>query len=565
MSRTANNLRPLTSPSPSSGPALANDPQQVMLIGLTPSIAAHLMTPLRSVAPGAELQMTRPADLETPVFPDGTLLIVQDRTPEADGLEILRWLRADGVESPAILIVTCDEFRCPHDLDQLGDVDVLPLSEISRFALRRSLILLGSQRAREALLAEVGGKLRAYERLLAARDEERQRVLDVATALERRLSATEKSFQDSESEWAEKAARAGAYAAELEQRVAELEAGAAGRDQAGEDEERRARAEEDARHRRQHALELAFLRDERLQQEKALAELRQVCAAQEQELGELKSQQVQLVDMGTRLQASDGVRASQTQQILIYQRRLQEVEKHLSTIAALLQAKQGTDPAILLEQLAGRLAQVETVRSEQQDTIDRLSRSLAEQQIDNTLEKRQARRDVVERVDEKVRRCCRLGTPLICLMIGIDEPAKLRSELGSISYDFMQVQVAHRLQLTLRRSDVVMRYGDGELVLISDAKTVVEARSHAERLIRQVCAEPLELGNRRLSISLSVAILDYEPAFGGANEFLRRARGTLFEAQGRGRRQILVGTASSASALPPAPDAAADPRSASAS
>ena len=148
-------------------------------------------------------------------------------------------------------------------------------------------------------------------------------------------------------------------------------------------------------------------------------------------------------------------------------------------------------------------------------------------------------------------------------MIGIDDPQQLRSELGSISYDFMQVQIAHRLQLTLRRGDVVMRYGDGELVLISDAKTVVEARSHAERLLRQVCAEPMELGNQRLEVGISIAVLDYEPAFGGAHEFLRRARGTLFEAQARGRRQILVGTRSTTA--PPPPDSTGDPRSAPAS
>ncbi len=558
MTRSATPI-PRFTPPQSSGASLAGELKQIMLIGLSPSIAAHLMTPLRSVAPGAELKMTRPADLSSPVFPDGTLLIVQDRTAEADGIEMIRRLRGDGACSPAILIVTADEFQCPSDLDQLGDVDVMPLSEVSRFAFRRSLGLLGSHRAREALLEEVGGKLRSYERILAARDEERQRVLDVATALERRLSAAEQSFQQSESEWAERSVRADAYAAELEQRIAELETGA----RAGEDDGQRARSEEDALRRRQHALELAFLRDERIQHEEGLAELRRTCAAQEQELSQLKPQQAQVADMATRLQASESVRASQTQLIVVFQQRIKEAEKHLATIATLLQAEQGTDPADLLQQLAGRLAQVETVRSEAQSTIDRLSRSLAEQQIDNTLEKRQSRRDVVDRVDEKVQRCRRLGTPLICLMIGIDDPQKLRAELGSISYDFMQVQIAHRLQLTLRRKDVVMRYGDGEFVLISDAKNVVEARSHAERLMRQVCAEALELGNQRMAISISIAILDYEPAFGGASEFLRRARGGLFEAQARGRRQLLVGSAASTSVAPPGHDSAADPQSVS--
>ncbi len=529
---------PTLTPPASPGASLPSELKQVVLIGLSPSIAAHLMTPVRAVAPGAELQMMRPADLVTPAFPDGTLLIVQDRTPEADGLEIVRRLRGRNVAAPVILIVTGDDFQCPNDLDQLSDLDVIPLSEVSRFSLRRSLVLLSSRRDRQVLLEEVGGKLRAYERLLAARDEERQRVLDVATALERRLSATENTFQHTESDLAEKLARADAYAAELEQRLAELEA--AGGKNGGD--RSRAQAAEDARHRRQHALELAFLRDQRIQQDQELAELRKTCEEQKRELLRLEAQRVQVGDMATRLQASERVRTSQTQVILVYQRRIQEIEQNLATIAALLQAEDA-DPDSLLEELAARLAQVESMRSEQQSTIDQLSRSLAEQQIDNALDERPSRTDVVVRVDEAVRRSDRLGTPLNCLMIGIDDAMGLRSEVGSISYDFMQVQIAQRLQLTLRSGDVVMRYGDGEFVLITDAKTVVNARSHAERLIREVCNAPLELGERRRKIGISIAVLAYDQALGSAHELLRRAKGTLLEAQARGDRQILVGTA----------------------
>ncbi len=544
MPRPATHIPSLTPP-PGLAPSLAGELKQVILIGLTPSIAAHLMTPIRAVAPGAELQMTRPADLGTPVLPESALLIVQDRTPEADGLEIVRRLRNRGVEAPAILVVTSDDFQCPSDLDQLDDLDVIPLSELSRFALRRSLVLLSSRRDREQLLEEVGGKLHAYERLLAARDQERQRVLDVATALERRLSATEKSFQDTESEMAEKLARADAHTNRLEQRIAELEA--SGGEEGGK--KTRVRAAEDHRRRRQHVLELAFLRDQRIQQDQALAELRQTCAAQEQEIQRLEAQQIQVGDMATRLQASERVRTSQTQVILLLQRRIKDVEQNLATIATLLQAEDN-DPDALLEELATRLTQVESVRSEQQGTIDRLSRSLAEQQIDNALDKRESRTDVVVQVDDAVQRCHRLGRPLICLMIGIDDATGLRSELGSISYDFMQVQIAHRLQLTLRRGDVVMRYGDGEFVLITDAKTVACARSHAERLIREVCAASLELGDRSLEIGVSIAVLAYEHDAGdaraasGAHELLRRAKGTLLEAQARGSRQILVGSGS---------------------
>ncbi len=531
-------------PAPSA--SLAGALKEVALIGLTPSIANHLMTPIRSVAPGADLRLLESAELDASDFDDEMLLIAQDRTPGADGLEIIRQLRRQGVMTPAILILTVDDFQCPNDLDRLGNLDVIPLSELSRFALRRSLVLLGSQRDRETLIEEVGARLRAYERLLASRDEERQRVLDVATALEHRLSVTEKNFQQTESEMAEKLARADAYAAELEQRVAELEAAGAGR---GNDSSR-TQVTEDTQRRRQLMLELAFHRDQQIQQDQALSKLRQTCAEQKRKLSQMEAQQIQVADMATRLQASERVRTSQTQTILVYQQRIKEIEQSLATISALVQAED-SKPDSLLEELATRLTQFEAIRSEQQGTIDRLSRSLAEQQIDKALEKRPLRTDVVARVDEAVQRCRRLGTPLNCLMIGIDKALELRSELGSMSYDFMQVQIAQRLQLTLRSSDMVMRYGDGEFVLITDAKTVVSARSHAERLIREVCATPLKLGDHSREVGVSIAILAYDPEIGGAHELLRRAKGALLEVQARGCRQILVGNSSSGLISPP--------------
>ncbi len=522
---------------------LAEEVRQVVLIGLSPSIAAHVMEPIRAVAEGAALQVMRPADLGSPqTFPEGTLLVVQDVSADEDGVATLRRLRTGGAAAPAILIVTGDDFEVPDDLHALGDLDVIPLSELSRYALRRSLVLLGARASRERLLEEVSGRLRAYERVLASKDEERLRMLDVASALERRLSATEVECQQNEAAWAERLARADGYVRELEERIAELEGGV---DAASADASRR---------RRQLALELAFHREESLKKDAKLAALNKTSQEQAQELRRLTARQAQLNSLAVRLAASERVRSAQTRELLACNRRNGELESHLETIAALLEAEEGAasrDPEALLAQLAERLTRVERTRSRQQGTIDRLSHSLAVQQVDDTLDDAGSRRNAVRRVDEAVQRARRFDQPLICLMIGIDRTHALRRKHGSASFDFILVQVAHRLQLSLRCGDVVMRYGDGEFLLISDAKTVEAAESHALRLMRTVCAEPLELGGKKLEVSLSVAVLPYHRDMGDAPEVIRRARHCLLEAQARGTRQILVGRPYAVGTPPP--------------
>ncbi|MEM7349393.1 MAG: diguanylate cyclase [Acidobacteriota bacterium] len=506
----------------SAGASLAADLEQVILVGLAPSIASHLMEPIRAVVQNAAILMMRRADLGMPrSFPAGTLLVLQDQQADENGLETLRLLRAEGVSTPAILIITGNDFICPRDVEQLGDLDVLPLAEFSRFAFRRSLILLGARAARDQLMDEVASRVRAYERVLAAKDEERQRVLNVAQSLEHRLSSVEEHSQRSEATWAGRLARA-------EARVRELEGQLAGEVSPPVTLAKRGSSTGESRGAQSSMLPVADVRQVRVSPEQELKR-----AAKVEKIGNLIA----------RLKASERVRTAQTQEILGHQRRIAELEQHLETIAALVESEQQTarvDPAALLEKLGARLMQVDRVRSDQQETIDRLSHSLAVQQVDEALDHGEARRNVVQRVEEVIQRARRFDRQLICLMIGLDDPLTLRQTHGAVSFDFILVQIAQRLHLTLRRGDVVMRYGAGEFLLISDAETTEQARSQAARLIRTVCAEPLELGGKQINISLSTGILAFRHQEGGAHELLRRARGGLVAAQARGERQIYV-------------------------
>lgn len=235
--------------------------------------------------------------------------------------------------------------------------------------------------------------------------------------------------------------------------------------------------------------------------------------------------------------------AAQTRELAACQHRIGELEQHLEAIAALLHGGRGaggTDPQALLEELAERLQQFEQLQVRHQETIDQLSRSLAVQQVDDALDDACSRRNVVRRVDQAVRRAQRYSQPLICLMIGLDDASGLRATHGSLTYDYLLVQAAQRLQRTLRRSDVLMRYNDEAFLLMTDAKSIVEGRAIVERLIRVVCGEPIEMGSQRLRLGISAGILHYRPEMGGANELLQHAWKTLGKARRRGPRQIAV-------------------------
>ncbi len=512
---------------PEPPPAIAGL-DQVFLIGFPPVVAGRVMEPILEAVPGVSFQIAQEASLESPSFPEGALLVLPQRLAGAGDMAELRRLRTAGLTAPVLVIVTEGPCEPPRDLADVEPIDVANIDDFSVFSFRRSLTVFGAGVARERMLAEVAGGLQAYEQVLETQDDEHLRVLAVAASLERQLAEKEDALRQRESTWAEQVARAEAHSKQLESRIAELETLGRAQGAAGESDLVR-----------QLHQELKTAREEQIHQAATIAELHQTCAAREHELAEPTSSSVPEGDLAAKLEASERVRGAQTREIARSQQRIDELEQNLETIGTVLQADHG-DPEVLLEKLGTRLTKFERMRHEQQRTINQLSHSLAMQQVDDSLDDAQSRRNIVRRVGNSVRRSQRFGVPLFCAIFGIDGSRELRAQ-GSVLFDFLLVQIAERLKRTLRQNDVLMRYGDEGFLLLPDTKNIEQARACAARLVKYVCDEPLELSGKRVKPSLSVAIVAYDQEIGGANELLRLAKNNLLQAQTEGERQIRVG------------------------
>ncbi|MEM7582991.1 MAG: hypothetical protein AAF560_06400, partial [Acidobacteriota bacterium] len=292
------------------GNRFAQELRQVILVGLSPTLASRLTQLLGTVAPQATVTSTRLNRLEPPqTAPRGTLLVLPDQSAEGTGVVVLRNMRSIGVETPTLLLVVDDDFQCPRDVDLLGDLDILPLSELSRFSLRRSLVVLGARLDSRKLLHDVAGRLRSSESALATKDRERQQALNVAGALEKRLSVAETELRNNEAAWAERLARADARIEQLELRLAASPTTASPTAVGAS-----AGAAEQVRHQREQQAELDIHREARRQQDATIAELRKLCAEQEHELHKAASHRQQISELTTRLAQADRSRGAQSQE-----------------------------------------------------------------------------------------------------------------------------------------------------------------------------------------------------------------------------------------------------------
>ena len=135
------------------------------------------------------------------------------------------------------------------------------------------------------------------------------------------------------------------------------------------------------------------------------------------------------------------------------------------------------------------------------------------------------------------------------LFIDLDNFKLLNDTLGHAKGDLLLKQVAERLGRCLRLDDTLARLGGDEFVLLAEnlgrdfVDVAVGVKVVAERLLHELCTQPIELDNElyTVSASIGVALMSYVSRGAGgapADDLLRRADMAMYEAKAAGRNQV---------------------------
>ena len=98
----------------------------------------------------------------------------------------------------------------------------------------------------------------------------------------------------------------------------------------------------------------------------------------------------------------------------------------------------------------------------------------------------------------------RHGYPLSFAMIDIDQFKNVNDTYGHPFGDWVLRQVAGRIQEQVRQEDIVGRYGGEEFGVIMPFTDGASAGLVALRILQAVCQAPLEAGDRRVEVRISV-------------------------------------------------------------
>ncbi|MCG6153975.1 diguanylate cyclase DgcR [Leptospira bandrabouensis] len=151
------------------------------------------------------------------------------------------------------------------------------------------------------------------------------------------------------------------------------------------------------------------------------------------------------------------------------------------------------------------------------------------------------RRYMEERIEQEFQRCKRHKHSLSLAMIDIDFFKKVNDTYGHETGDIVLKRIAFELKTSLRKSDIISRFGGEEFVIVFPETGVNDATKVLDKIRESVSSIELksEAGeNFKVSFSGGVAGGDITEIDNPA-ELLRTADKLLYEAKSSGRNRIV--------------------------
>ncbi len=148
------------------------------------------------------------------------------------------------------------------------------------------------------------------------------------------------------------------------------------------------------------------------------------------------------------------------------------------------------------------------------------------------------RRCLASRFNEEVSRAHRYNVELSVLMIDLDHFKVINDDYGHQTGDEILRSIGKTISTECRPSDITVRYGGDEILLIATNTTLESARELAERLRRQVKEMTLISGTGELiTITVSIGLASLLRAE-SPEALLERADHALYRAKSLGRDRV---------------------------
>jgi len=149
------------------------------------------------------------------------------------------------------------------------------------------------------------------------------------------------------------------------------------------------------------------------------------------------------------------------------------------------------------------------------------------------------RRFLQIRLDQELHRAVRASGMISCILLDIDHFKTINDSHGHAAGDFVLTGVAEIMRQHIRKSDLAVRYGGDEFLLILFDNDKQGAMRVAERIRSDVASRNFPFDGRRVPVTVSSGVSSYpEDDMRTSQELLDKADQALYDAKAAGRNVV---------------------------
>jgi len=168
-------------------------------------------------------------------------------------------------------------------------------------------------------------------------------------------------------------------------------------------------------------------------------------------------------------------------------------------------------------------------------------RSIKNIAIYDTLTDLYNRRYFEERLGLEGQKAFSGSTSLSLVMVDIDHFKRVNDTFGHTEGDRVLKEISSILKASVRKKDTVARYGGEEFILILPEANLEDSYQIAERIRRLVENAPFEIGNVRLTLTVSLGISNFPTHQPESKEdLIEMADQALYDAKRSGRNRVCI-------------------------
>jgi diguanylate cyclase (GGDEF)-like protein len=133
---------------------------------------------------------------------------------------------------------------------------------------------------------------------------------------------------------------------------------------------------------------------------------------------------------------------------------------------------------------------------------------------------------------------------VLFFIIDLDHFKRINDTYGHATGDEVLVEVANRLRTVIRDSDMVVRWGGEEFLVVMSPSTRGQARQHVQRILQVVAGTPFKLSERTLRVTCSIGWAPFPwltetPTKTSYEHVLQLADRALYMAKENGRNRAM--------------------------